>query len=121
MTQPKSRDRLEQALGRIADPSGEGGRACLTVYAEAARAAADAADARAGVTFGPLDGMIVSIKDLFDVAGEVTRAGSKVLAEEAKPASAAAPVVRRPRAAGAGDGAHTKMYDVPLSRVGPHT
>ena len=73
------RDRLEQALARIADPNGEGARACLTVYAEAARAAADAADARAvhGVSLGPLDGSIVSIKDLFDVAGEPTRAGSK--------------------------------------------
>ena len=69
----------------IADPNGEGARACLTVYAETARAAADAADARAahGVSLGPLDGTIVSIKDLFDVAGEPTRAGSKILADEA--------------------------------------
>jgi aspartyl-tRNA(Asn)/glutamyl-tRNA(Gln) amidotransferase subunit A len=54
------------------------------------RAAADAADARAahGVSLGPLDGAIVSIKDLFDVAGEPTRAGSKILAEEAAPAEA---------------------------------
>ena len=42
----RSRDRLEEALARIADPKGEGSRACLTVYAQAARAAADAADAR---------------------------------------------------------------------------
>src|SRR5262245_66525918 len=103
MTQRPSRDRLEQALDRIADPAGEGTRACLTVYAEAARAAADAADARrrAGITLGPLDGAIVSLKDLFDVAGEVTRAGSKVLAEEGAPAAADAPVVRRLSAAGA--------------------
>ena len=82
------RDRLEQSLARIADPHGEGARACLTVYADAARAAADAADARAvrGTSLGPLDGVIVSIKDLFDVAGEPTRAGSKILAEEAAPA-----------------------------------
>src|SRR5712691_1600578 len=122
MTQPKSRDRLEQALDRIANSSGEGARACLTVYAEAARAAADAADARAGVTFGPLDGMIVSIKDLFDVAGEVTRAGSKVLAEEAKPASADATAVRRLRAAGAVIVAKTNMTEFAFSGVGanPH-
>ena len=82
------RDRLEQALIRIADPTGEGRRTCLTVYADQARAAADAADARAarGTPLGPLDGVIVTIKDLFDVAGEVTRAGSKILAEEAVPA-----------------------------------
>ena len=78
------RGRLEEALARIADPSGEGARACLTVYADAARAAADAADARArsGQLLGPLDGRIVSLKDLFDVAGEPTRAGSIVLADE---------------------------------------
>ena len=88
MKAPSCRDRLEQALARIADPKGEGARACLTVYADAARAAADAADARAarGISLGPLDGAIVTINDLFDVAGEPTRAGSKVLAEEAKPA-----------------------------------
>jgi aspartyl-tRNA(Asn)/glutamyl-tRNA(Gln) amidotransferase subunit A len=88
MKPPSCRDRVEQALARIADPNGEGARACLTVYADAARAAADAADARAvrGESLGPLDGTIVSIKDLFDVAGEPTRAGSRILAEEAAPA-----------------------------------
>jgi aspartyl-tRNA(Asn)/glutamyl-tRNA(Gln) amidotransferase subunit A len=103
MTKSSARDRLEQALARIADPAGEGCRACLTVYTEAARAAADAADARAklGISFGPLDGAIVSIKDLFDVAGEVTRAGSRILAEEGAPATVDALVVRRLRGAGA--------------------
>jgi aspartyl-tRNA(Asn)/glutamyl-tRNA(Gln) amidotransferase subunit A len=83
MTRHSSRDRLERALARIADPNGEGTRACLTIYADVARAAADAADARAalGVSLGPLDGTILTIKDLFDVAGEPTRAGSKILAD----------------------------------------
>jgi aspartyl-tRNA(Asn)/glutamyl-tRNA(Gln) amidotransferase subunit A len=87
MTKTAIRERLEQALDRIGDPGGEGARACLTVYRAPARAAADAADARrsAGVTLGALDGLIVSIKDLFDVAGEVTRAASRVL--EAEPAA----------------------------------
>ena len=73
-----ARDRLAAALARIADPNGEGTRACLTIYRDAGAAAADAADARAkaGKPLGPLDGAIVSIKDLYDVAGEVTRAGS---------------------------------------------
>src|ERR1043166_3021842 len=99
----KVRDRLEAALARIEDAKGEGSRACLTVYHAGARAAADAADARAkvGSVLGPLDGAIVSIKDLFDVAGEVTRAGSKILAEEGKPAARDAPIVQRLRAAGA--------------------
>jgi len=92
MSGGSSRERLEAALTRIDDPNGEGARACLTVYRASARAAAEAADARAraGISLGPLDGAIVSIKDLFDVAGEVTRAGSKLLAEEAKPAAARA-------------------------------
>src|SRR4051794_25863089 len=69
-----SRDNLEEALGRIATPAGEGGRACLDIYVDAARTAADASDSRsqAGGSLGPLDGVIVTIKDLFDVAGETT-------------------------------------------------
>src|SRR6185295_14037874 len=117
------RDRLEQALLRIADPKGEGARACLTGYTDAARAAADAADARAraNISLGPLDGAIVSIKDLFDVAGEPTRAGSKILAD-APPAKADAPIVRRLRAAGAVIVAKTSMTEFAFSGVGmnPH-
>jgi aspartyl-tRNA(Asn)/glutamyl-tRNA(Gln) amidotransferase subunit A len=124
MTPLSCRERLEQALARIADPKGEGSRACLTVYAGPARAAADAADARAadGISLGPLDGSIVSIKDLFDVAGEPTRAGSKILADEAKPATADAPVLRRLRAAGAVIVAKTNMTEFALGGIGanPH-
>jgi aspartyl-tRNA(Asn)/glutamyl-tRNA(Gln) amidotransferase subunit A len=124
MTKTAVRNRLEHALTRIADPAGEGSRACLTVYAETARAAADAADARAGsgITLGPLDGAIVTIKDLFDVAGEVTRAGSRVLAEEGRPAAEDAPVVRRLRAAGAVIVAKTNMSEFAFHGVGtnPH-
>jgi aspartyl-tRNA(Asn)/glutamyl-tRNA(Gln) amidotransferase subunit A len=119
-----SRDRLEQALARIADPAGEGARACLTVYADAARTAADAADARtkSGHELGPLDGVIVAIKDLFDVAGEATRAGSRVLAEEGRIAVTDAPVVTRLRAAGAVIVAKTNMSEFAFSGVGsnPH-
>jgi aspartyl-tRNA(Asn)/glutamyl-tRNA(Gln) amidotransferase subunit A len=124
MKRASCRDRLEQALAHIADPRGEGARACLTVYAEAARAAADAADARAArdASLGPFDGTIVSIKDLFDVAGEPTRAGSKVLAEEATPAKADATVVQRLRAAGAVIIAKTNMTEFAFSGIGanPH-
>jgi aspartyl-tRNA(Asn)/glutamyl-tRNA(Gln) amidotransferase subunit A len=42
-----ARERLDIALGRIDDPKGEGARACLTVYREQAKAAAEAADMRA--------------------------------------------------------------------------
>jgi aspartyl-tRNA(Asn)/glutamyl-tRNA(Gln) amidotransferase subunit A len=124
MTNPSARERLEQCLDRIADPDGEGARACITVYAQAARAAADASDARArlGMPLGPLDGAVVSIKDLFDVAGEVTRAGSKVLEAEGAPAAADALVVRRLRGAGAVIAAKTNMTEFAFSGIGanPH-
>ena len=124
MSKASARDRLEQALTRIADPSGEGKRACLTIYAEAARAAADATDARAkaGKPTGALDGAIVSVKDLYDVAGEVTRAGSRVLADEGLVAAADAPVVKRLREAGAVIVAKTNMSEFAFSGVGanPH-
>ncbi|HEX6660244.1 MAG TPA: amidase family protein, partial [Sphingomicrobium sp.] len=118
-----ARDRLEDALARIADPGGEGARTCLTVYSETARAAADGADERRarGLPLGPLDGTIVSIKDLFDVAGEPTRAGSKVLAD-APPATSDAPIVRRLRAGGAVIVAKTNMTEFAFSGIGvnPH-
>jgi aspartyl-tRNA(Asn)/glutamyl-tRNA(Gln) amidotransferase subunit A len=124
MNRESACDRLEAALARIDDPAGEGARACLTVYRESARAAAQAADARAkaGISLGPLDGAIVSIKDLFDVAGEVTRAGSKVLSEEGAPATSDAAVVRRLRRAGAVIVAKTNMTEFAYSGVGvnPH-
>ena len=117
-------ERLTQALARIDDPQSEGARACLTLYRDEARAAADAADARAraGISLGPLDGAIISIKDLFDVAGEVTRAGSKVLADDGKPAAQDAPVVRRLRAAGSVILAKTNMSEFAFSGLGlnPH-
>jgi aspartyl-tRNA(Asn)/glutamyl-tRNA(Gln) amidotransferase subunit A len=118
-----SRDRLEAALARINDPKGEGSRAFRKLYVEEARAAADAADARAkyGHPLGPLDGRVVSIKDLFDVAGEPTTGGAKVY-ENAPPAKADAPVVRRLRAAGAVIVGKTNMTEFAFSGIGmnPH-
>ncbi len=118
-----SRELAEQALARIGDPSGEGRRAFLTVNAEAARADADHADRlrRAGVVRSPVDGLAVSVKDLFDVAGEVTRAGAKLL-EGAPPAAADAPAVARLRAAGAVILGRTNMVEFAFGAVGlnPH-
>jgi aspartyl-tRNA(Asn)/glutamyl-tRNA(Gln) amidotransferase subunit A len=118
-----SRDGLEAALARINDPKGEGSRAFRKLYVEEARAAADAADARAryGHALGPLDGRIVSIKDLFDVAGEPTTGGAKVY-ENAPPAAADAPVVQRLRAAGAVIVGKTNMTEFAFSGIGmnPH-
>ncbi len=86
---------------------------------EEARAAADAADARKqfGRELGALDGRIVTIKDLFDVKGEPTRAGSKIRAGF-PPATQDAPIVRRLRAAGAVIVAKTNMTEFAFSAMG---
>ncbi len=89
-------------LARIADPAGEGARAFIQVYAESALAAARAMDAAraTGHAPSPLAGIPISIKDLFDIEGETTRAGSIILSDAA-PAAATAPAIARLIAAGA--------------------
>ena len=118
-----SRELVEQALARIADPAGEGARAFIKVHADSARADADHADRlrSAGVVRSSLDGLPISIKDLFDVAGQVTRAGSKILAGS-PPAVADAPAVARLRAAGAVIVGRTNMVEFAFGAVGtnPH-
>jgi aspartyl-tRNA(Asn)/glutamyl-tRNA(Gln) amidotransferase subunit A len=118
-----SRALVEHCLARIADPAGEGGRTFLKVYAGPARAMADAADTqrRAGRAPGPLAGIPISIKDLFDVAGEPTAAGSVVLAD-APPARAHAPVIARVLAAGLIPIGRTNMTEFAFSGLGinPH-
>src|ERR1700732_454749 len=97
-----SRALVEAALARISDPQGEGKRVFLKVYADGAMTAADAQDRlrRAGYVASPLAGLPVSIKDLFDVAGQRTLAGSKAL-DDRPPATRGASVGARLRAAGA--------------------
>ena len=114
-----SRALVEETLARIADPAGEGARAYLKVYPDIARAEADHADRlrRAGIVRSPVDGLPVSVKDLFDVAGDITRAGSKILAD-APPAATDAPVVARLRAAGAIIVGRTNMVEFAFGAVG---
>src|SRR5580693_7137972 len=118
-----SRDLVEQALERIEDPSGQGAIAFMHVDAARARAAADAHDAlrRAGTVLSPLAGIPVSIKDLFDIEGQVTRAGSRALAH-ALPASADAVAVARLRRAGGVLIGRTNMSEFAFSGLGlnPH-
>jgi aspartyl-tRNA(Asn)/glutamyl-tRNA(Gln) amidotransferase subunit A len=118
-----SRALVEAALARIADPAGEGRRTFVKVYAESAREAAEAQDRlrRAGYVASPLAGLPVSIKDLFDVAGEVSLAASKAL-DDAPPAERDAPVVARLRRAGAVLIGRTNMTEFAFSGVGinPH-
>src|SRR3954451_7350834 len=118
-----SRKLTDEALARIEDPKGEGARAFIKVFKQQAIASADASDAmrKAGLVAGPLAGIPVSIKNLCDVAGETTLAGSKAL-QDAPPARQDAPVVARLRAAGAVIGGSTNMSEFAFSGVGanPH-
>jgi aspartyl-tRNA(Asn)/glutamyl-tRNA(Gln) amidotransferase subunit A len=118
-----SRGLVEQCLARIDDPSGEGRRVFLKVDAADALAAADYYDSlRAhGAAPSPFAGIPVSIKDLFDVAGEATTAGSVVL-RDAAPAAHDAPCVARLRAAGFIPIGRTNMTEFAFSGLGinPH-
>ncbi|WP_213954275.1 amidase [Variovorax sp. dw_954] len=69
----------------------------------------------------PLAGLAFSAKDLFDIEGQATPAGSKVLAH-APAAKADAPAVARLRAAGAALVGRTNMTEFAFSGVGvnPH-
>ena len=92
---------VRACLEKIDDPAGEGARAFIKVYADTALADARASDVarKAGRVASPLAGIPLSIKDLFDMRGEVTCAGS-VLLKEAAPATADAPAIARLKAAG---------------------
>ena len=74
-----------------------------------------------GLSQGPLDGCIVSVKDLLDVAGEPTTAGSALL-RDAPAATADAEVVQRLRRGGAVIVGKTNMTEFAFSGVGlnPH-
>ncbi|AMO25173.1 amidase [Ramlibacter tataouinensis] len=87
-----------------------------TGFDEARRLAADPA-----TVASPLMGLAVSVKDLFDVRGETTAAGSLVLAGAA-PAAQDCPPVARLHAAGAGLLGRTNMSEFAFSGVGinPH-
>ena len=118
-----SRAAVEACLERIADPAGEGARTFTKVHAKQARAMADAMDTlrRAGRAPSPYAGIPVALKDLFDIAGEPTPAGSRVLAG-APPATAHAPVVQRMLAAGFVPVGRTNMTEFAFSGLGinPH-
>ena len=118
-----SRALVEQALTRIGDPMGEGPRAFMKVYADTARAEAEVSDKlrAAGIVRSPIEGLPVSVKDLFDVAGDVPLAGSKALASQ-PPAAVDAPVIARLRAAGAVIVGRTAMTEFAFGGVGtnPH-
>lgn len=114
---------VEECLARIADPDGEGPRTFIHVDKDAALSAAEAMDGlrKAGGAPSRLAGIPVSIKDLFDIKGQVTRAGSRAL-EDTAPAKADAPVVARLRRVGFIVIGRTNMTEFAFSGIGinPH-
>lgn len=105
----------ETVLDRIAARDGAL-HAFAEVLADAARAEAEAADAGlAGCRdLGPLHGIPVAVKEVIDIAGRPTRAGSRV---PAPVATADAPCVARLRAAGAVIVGALQTYE--FATVGP--
>jgi aspartyl-tRNA(Asn)/glutamyl-tRNA(Gln) amidotransferase subunit A len=118
-----SRKLVDECLAKIADTSGEGKRAFIHVDAEAAIEAAEAMDRLREVKAAPspFAGIPISIKDLFDIRGQVTRAGSRAL-DDSPPAEADAPAVARLRRAGFVVIGRTNMTEFAYSGIGinPH-
>src|ERR1700738_654543 len=118
-----ARKLVDECLARIADPSGEGARAFIPVDKDAALEAADAMDHLRKAKAAPsrFAGIPVSIKDLFDIKGQVTRAGSRAL-DDSPPAQADATVVARLRRAGFIVIGRTNMTEFAYSGIGinPH-
>ncbi len=103
------------------------GRSCRQVYIrrfdDQARTTARSIDMAlaAGIPLPPLAGMPVSVKDLFDVSGHPSSAGSGAMAD-APPAARDCSAVARLRAAGAVLTGHTNLSEFAFSGVGinPH-
>ena len=110
-------------LERIQSPKGEGPKAFIEVYDEQSLKLGLLATQlfEAGIPTPPLLGVTLSIKDLFDVEGQPTRAGSVVLQEE-QPAATSATIVDRLLRAGAILIGRTNMTEFAYSGVGlnPH-
>lgn len=114
---------VEACLTRIDDKDGEGARAFIEVDRDGALRAACAMDRLRSVNAAPsrFAGIPISIKDLFDIRGQVTRAGSTVLADAA-PAKADAPAIERLRRMGFVLVGRTNMTEFAYSGLGlnPH-
>jgi aspartyl-tRNA(Asn)/glutamyl-tRNA(Gln) amidotransferase subunit A len=118
---PGVRDAMEASIAAAISPANR--HALLRTTFEAARESARLAELRraGGAVPLPLGGLAVSVKDLFDIQGEVTTAGSTVLADR-PPAAADCPAVARLRRAGAAFIGRSNMSEFAFSGVGinPH-
>jgi len=114
---------IEKSFDLIEDPTGEGARIFISLHKEAARQQALAMDQahNDGRATSALAGIPFSAKDLFDIAGEVTTAGSKVLMD-APVANSAAVVIQRLEDAGMINIGRANMTEFAYSGLGlnPH-
>lgn len=114
---------VDDCFARIREAGGEGARTYIRLFEDQARAVAAAWDriAETGAPLPPLAGVPISVKDLFDVAGSTTTAGSIAL-RNAAPATQDAPAIARLRAAGAAIVGTTNMVEFALGGLGlnPH-
>ncbi|MDR0227093.1 MAG: amidase [Burkholderiaceae bacterium] len=111
----------EQALAHAM--AGEGPKVFTRVFQGSALAEARASDGlrAAGLARSPIEGLPISVKDLFDIAGFPTLGGSRLLVN-AEPATRTAEVVQRLRQAGAVIVGTTNMTEFAYSGLGlnPH-
>ena len=114
-----ARDHIESCLAAIDDKNGQGQNTFIETYHDRARAEADAVDTarKNGWALPPFAGVSLSIKDLFDVAGDVTKAGSILLADS-PPALTDATIVARLRQAGFILIGRTNMTEFAFSGLG---
>jgi aspartyl-tRNA(Asn)/glutamyl-tRNA(Gln) amidotransferase subunit A len=121
LTRPTATARLEACISAACAPANR--HTFIRTKFDAALAVAREVDARRadGAALPPLAGLAVSVKDLFDVQGEVTTAGSTLFAT--RPAAVEdCPAVARLRRAGAAFIGRTNMSEFAFSGVGinPH-
>jgi aspartyl-tRNA(Asn)/glutamyl-tRNA(Gln) amidotransferase subunit A len=118
-----ARELVDISLARIADPNLQGSKAFIKLHDVRARADADRIDRLRKVGRAPsaYAGIPISVKDLFDLAGDVTTAGSMVLKHE-PPATRDAPAIAVLKAQGFIVMGRTNMTEFAYSGVGlnPH-
>ena len=125
--QVSSEELVSDCLRRVEDPASEGRRTIIRhsphVLDQAKRADLERTEAkRHGRTLAsPLHGLPVTVKDLFDIEGQVTTAGSRVLRDD-PPATRDSEVVARLKSAGALIIGTTNMTEFAFSGLGlnPH-
>ena len=116
-------EKARAAIGRV-EALGDAADVLFTEFTpERILAAAEEAQARVETAARPLPlaGLLVSVKDLYDEAGQRTSAASRILLDR-EPASADCPVVARIKAAGGVPFGRTTMSELAYSGVGlnPH-